>query len=67
VTESKRLQQVFNYLYVKDVRRVFSKNGMLDPQLMFYSNERVLSRSDPLGKYPPTSRRLIERWRTEKP
>jgi len=26
-TESKRLQQVFNYLYVKDVRRVFSKNA----------------------------------------
>jgi hypothetical protein len=52
-SEAKRLQQVFNYLHVKDVRRVFSKNGMLDPQLTFYSNERVLSRSDPLGKYPP--------------
>jgi hypothetical protein len=26
---------------------------MLDTQLSFYSNERVLSRSDPLGKYPP--------------
>jgi hypothetical protein len=52
-TESRRLQQVFNYLYVKDVRRVFSKNGMLDPQLTFYSNERLLSRSDPHGKYPP--------------
>jgi hypothetical protein len=52
-SEAKRLQQVFNYLQVKDVRRVFSKNGMLDTQLSFYSNERVLSRSDPLGKYPP--------------
>jgi 4-amino-4-deoxy-L-arabinose transferase-like glycosyltransferase len=52
-SESKRLQQVFNYLYTKDVRRVFSKNGMLDTQLMLYSDERILSRSDPLGKYPP--------------
>ena len=52
-SEAKRLQQVINYLHVKDVRHVFSKNGMLDPQLIFYSNERVLSRSDPLGKYPP--------------
>ncbi len=52
-SEAKRLQQVFNYLQVKDVRRVFSKNGMLDTQLSFYSNERVISRSDPLGKYPP--------------
>ena len=52
-TESKRLQQVLNYLYVKDVRHVFSMNGMLDPQLVFYSNERVLSRADLPGKYPP--------------
>jgi hypothetical protein len=52
-SEAKRLRQVFNYLQVKDVRRVFSKNGMLDTQLSFYSNEQVLSRSDPLGKYPP--------------
>jgi len=40
---------------------------MLDPQLMFYSNERWLSRSDPLGKYPPYVKEVIERWRTEKP
>ncbi len=57
-TEAKRLQQVFNYLQVKDVRRVFSKNGMLDTQLSFYSNERVISRSDPLGKYPPYVREV---------
>ncbi len=53
-TEAKRLQQVFNYLQVKDVRHVFSMNGMLDSQLTFYSNERVISRwADPLGRYPP--------------
>ncbi len=53
-TESKRLQQVFNYLLVKDVRHVFSMNGMLDSQLVFYSNEKVLSRwADPVGRYPP--------------
>jgi hypothetical protein len=28
-------------------------NGMLDTQLTFYSDERVISRTDPLGKYPP--------------
>jgi hypothetical protein len=52
-TEAKRLQQVFNYLSARDVRRVFSKNGMLDTQLIFYSNEQVISRTDPVGKYPP--------------
>jgi hypothetical protein len=53
-TEAKRLQQVLNYLEVKDVHHVFSMNGMLDSQLVFYSNEKVLSRwSDPVGRYPP--------------
>jgi hypothetical protein len=53
LSEAKRLQQVFTYLYARDVRHVFSKNGMLDTQLTFYSNERVVSRTDPVGKYPP--------------
>ncbi len=52
-TEAMRLQQIFDYLSVKGVRRVFSKNGMLDTQLTFYSDERVISRTDPVGKYPP--------------
>jgi hypothetical protein len=52
-TEAKRLQQLFGYLKVKDVSRVFSMNGMLDSQLVFYSDEKVLSRwADPLGRYP---------------
>jgi hypothetical protein len=53
-TEAKRLQQVLGYLQTKDVRRVFSMNGMLDSQIVFYSNEKVLSRwADPVGRYPP--------------
>ena len=52
-TEAKRLQQVFGYLKVMDVSRVFSMNGLLDSQLEFYSDEKVLSRwADPLGRYP---------------
>jgi hypothetical protein len=53
-TEARRLQQLLAYLKVEDVSRVFSMNGMLDSQLVFYSDERVLSRwADPLGRYPP--------------
>jgi 4-amino-4-deoxy-L-arabinose transferase-like glycosyltransferase len=53
-TEARRLQQVFGYLKVKDVTRVFSMNGMLDSQIVFYSDERVLSRwANPIGRYPP--------------
>jgi hypothetical protein len=52
-TEARRLQQVIGYLKVKDVRHVFSMNGLLDSQLVFYSNEQILSRwTDPLGRYP---------------
>jgi hypothetical protein len=52
-TEAKRLQQVLGYLKVKDVRRVFSMNGMLDSQLVFYSDEKIVSRwTDPVGRYP---------------
>jgi hypothetical protein len=51
-TESKRLQQVFSYLRVKDVRRVFSMNGLLDSQLVFYSDERVLSTSVKPARVP---------------
>ena len=52
-TEARRLQQVFGYLKVMDVSRVFSMNGMLDSQLVFYSDEKVLSRwTHPRGRYP---------------
>jgi hypothetical protein len=51
--ESRRLQQLLAYLQTKDVKRVFSMNGMLDSQLTFYSNETVISRwADPSGRYP---------------
>jgi hypothetical protein len=53
LSEAKRLQQLFRYLKVEDVTHVFSMNGLLDSQLVFYSDEQVLSRwSDPLGRYP---------------
>jgi hypothetical protein len=53
-TEARRLQQVFGYLKVNDVSRVFCMNGMLDSQLVFYSGERVLSRwTTPVTRYPP--------------
>jgi hypothetical protein len=52
-TEARRLQQVINYLKLRDVRRVFSMNGLLDSQLVFYSDEQLLSRwADPVGRYP---------------
>jgi hypothetical protein len=52
--ERKRLQQVFGYLKVKDVTHVFSMNGLLDTQLVFYSDEKILARwTHPVGKYHP--------------
>jgi hypothetical protein len=55
-TEARRLQQVIGYLKVKDVSRVFSMNGLLDSQLMFYSNEQVLARwTYPISRYPAYS------------
>jgi hypothetical protein len=52
-TEARRLQQVFGYLKVMDVRHVFSMNGMLDSQLVFYSDEKVISRwTNPRARYP---------------
>ena len=54
--EARRLQQVLGYLKVKDVNRVFSMNGLLDSQLMFYSNEQVLARwTYPVSRYPAYS------------
>jgi hypothetical protein len=53
-SERKRLQQVFGYLTVKDVSHVFSMNGLLDTQLVFYSDEKILARwTNPVGKYHP--------------
>lgn len=55
-TEARRLQQVIGYLKVKDVSHVFSMNGLLDSQLLFYSNEQVLARwTYPISRYPAYS------------
>ena len=53
LSESKRLQQVINAVRSHDASRVYSMNGLLDTQLIFYSNERVLSRwSNPNDRHP---------------
>jgi hypothetical protein len=55
-TEARRLQQVLGFLKVNDVSRVFSMNGLLDSQLMFYSSEQVLARwTYPISRYPAYS------------
>ncbi|HZP48687.1 MAG TPA: hypothetical protein VFB07_09145 [Vicinamibacterales bacterium] len=42
--EAKRLQFVIKSLGASGVRHVFSMNGLLDTQIIFYSDERVISR-----------------------
>ena len=44
LSESRRLQLVVNALTSRGVRHVFSMNGLLDTQLIFYSDELVISR-----------------------
>jgi hypothetical protein len=44
LSESRRLMLVINALTSRGVRHVFSMNGLLDTQLIFYSDERVVSR-----------------------
>ena len=44
LTEARRLRQVFSYLKVRDIRYVYSMNGLLEWQLMFYSDEDILAR-----------------------
>ena len=43
-SEEKRLQQVIAYLKLKGARHVFSMNGLLESQLIFYSHEDVIAR-----------------------
>jgi hypothetical protein len=53
LTETRRLRLVIDHLKESGVRYAFSMNGLLDPQLVFYSDEQVLSRwSDWTGRYP---------------
>lgn len=52
MSEAKRLQRVFAYLKTQDVHHVFSMNGLLDTQLIFYSDEQVIARwTDPVERY----------------
>jgi len=53
LTEAKRMRQVINYLKARGVRHTFSTNGLLDSQLIFYSDEEVLSRwASAADRYP---------------
>jgi hypothetical protein len=53
LSESRRLQLVINSLTSRGVAHAVSMNGLLDTQLMFYSDERVISRwSNPNDRYP---------------
>jgi hypothetical protein len=53
LSEARRLRQVINYLKTRDVRHAFSMNGLLEWQLMFYSDEELLVRSAaPTDRYP---------------
>lgn len=54
LAEAERMHRVIFYLQAKGIRHVFSMNGLLDSQLVFYSEERVLARWTPWRvRYPP--------------
>ena len=44
LTEARRMRRIVSYLRVSGVSHVFSMNGLLEWQLMFYSDEEVLAR-----------------------
>ena len=53
LTEAERMRRVVTHLQAKGARHVFSMNGLLDSQLMFYSDEKVLARwTPPRGRHP---------------
>ena len=53
LTEAERMRRVIDHLQANGVRHVFSMNGLLDSQLIFYSNEKVLVRgTSPRSRYP---------------
>jgi hypothetical protein len=53
LSEAKRLRLVINYLKARGVSRVFSMNGLLDTQLIFYSDEEIVSRwAQAADRYP---------------
>jgi hypothetical protein len=54
LSENERLQQVIAYLEAEHVSHVFSMNGLLDTQLIFYSDEKIVSRwAMGRDRYPP--------------
>jgi len=54
LSESRRMQQVINAVTSRGVTHVFTMNGLLDTQLIFYSDERVIARStDATERYQP--------------
>ncbi len=54
LSETKRLQLVVNALTSRGIAHVFSMNGLLDTQLIFYSNERITARwANANDRYPP--------------
>jgi hypothetical protein len=44
LSENERMRQIIAYLNAEGVSHVFSMNGLLDTQLIFYSEEKVVSR-----------------------
>ncbi len=60
-SESRRLQQVINALQSRGVRHVYSMNGLLDTQLIFYSNEQVISRWASADDRHPAYEREVDR------
>jgi hypothetical protein len=54
LSENERLQQVIAYLKAEHISHVFSMNGLLDTQLIFYSDEKIVSRwAMGRDRYPP--------------
>src|SRR5262249_33976131 len=44
MSEARRLRQMIAFLKTKDVSHVYSMNGLLEWELMFYSDEQILAR-----------------------
>jgi hypothetical protein len=53
LSEARRMRQVVDYLKARGIRHAFSMNGLLEWQLMFYSDEEVLARfTAAIDRYP---------------
>jgi hypothetical protein len=54
MSEAARLRRVIDVLHSRGIAHVYSMNGLLGMQLVFYSDEQVVSRSaDLTDRYPP--------------